>query len=395
MPGVCGHRVDQRRRAGAVARVEHGRPVHGPHHRQVLERHLRRAVGADLHPRVRARQPQVDAGDRAHPDEVVGAGEEGGEGGRERAVPAHGQPGGRGHQLLLGDEHLEVAVGEDVRELVGEGRVADLAVQRDHLRVPGAEGDQRVAVGLPGGDRRADLVHRRRSARPGRRAGGCATVVGLSGTGPGSAGSGFGPRSTRLRTPPSSAIARSAMSGGNGLPCQPFLFSTSEKPLPLIVLARITVGWLPAGVRRERHRLVDGGEVVPVDRQHPGAERLHPARVLRQVPAEVGRAALAEPVDVGDHDQVRQLVVGGLVERLPDGALGQLAVPAQHPDPVREPVQVPARQRDPDAVGQPLAERAGGDVDPRQDGAWGGPPAAGRTAGSRSSARLPRRPRPP
>ena len=121
------------------------------------------------------------------------------------------------------------------------------------------------------------------------------------------------------------------------------------------------------GVPGERHRLVDGGEVVPVDRQHPRAERLHPPRVLRQVPADVGLAALAEPVDVGDRDQVRQPVVGGLVERLPDRALGQLAVPAQHPDPVREPVQVPARQRDPDAVGQPLAERAGGDVDPRQD----------------------------
>ncbi len=76
--------------------------------------------------------------------------------------------------------------------------------------------------------------------------GGCATVVGLPGTGPGSAGAGFGPRSTWLRTPPSSAMARSAMSAGNGLPCQPFLFSTSEKPLPLMVLARITVGWLPA-----------------------------------------------------------------------------------------------------------------------------------------------------
>ena len=63
----------------------------------------------------------------------------------------------------------------------------------------------------------------------------------------GSAGAGLGPRSTRLRTPPSSAIARSAMSCGNGLPCQPFLFSTSEKPRPLIVLARITVGWLLAG----------------------------------------------------------------------------------------------------------------------------------------------------
>jgi hypothetical protein len=42
--------------------------------------------------------------------------------------------------------------------------------------------------------------------------------------------------------PPSSLIARSAMSGGSVFPCQPSLFSISEKPLPLIVLAMITVG---------------------------------------------------------------------------------------------------------------------------------------------------------
>ncbi len=44
------------------------------------------------------------------------------------------------------------------------------------------------------------------------------------------------------------------MSGGNGLPCQSGLFSTSEKPLPLTVLAMMTVGlspatWLAASVK--------------------------------------------------------------------------------------------------------------------------------------------------
>ena len=42
--------------------------------------------------------------------------------------------------------------------------------------------------------------------------------------------------------PPSSLIARSAMSGGSALPCHPSLFSISEKPLPLTVRAMITVG---------------------------------------------------------------------------------------------------------------------------------------------------------
>jgi tetratricopeptide (TPR) repeat protein len=157
-----GHRLDQRRRAGAVARVQHGRPVHGPHHRQVFQRHLRRPVGADLDPRVRPGQAQVHAGDRTHPDEIVGAGEERRERRRERAVPADGQPGGRGHQLLLGDEHLEVPLRVDVRELVRERRVAHLAVQHDDAVVARTEGDERVPVRLPGRHLGADLVLRRR-----------------------------------------------------------------------------------------------------------------------------------------------------------------------------------------------------------------------------------------
>ena len=40
-------------------------------------------------------------------------------------------------------------------------------------------------------------------------------------------------------------MARLAMSGGKGRPCQPSLFSTSENPRPLMVRARITVGWPP------------------------------------------------------------------------------------------------------------------------------------------------------
>ena len=112
---------------------------------------------------------------------------------------------------------------------------------------------------------------------------------------------------------------------------------------------------------------VDLGQVVTVDDHDAGTERRGAGGVGIEVPAELGRAALPEPVDVDDNDQVGQAVMGGLVQRLPDRALGQLAVAAQHPDPVRQPVQVLASQRDPHPVGQPLAERAGGHVHPGQD----------------------------
>src|SRR5216684_7960393 len=60
--------------------------------------------------------------------------------------------------------------------------------------------------------------------------------------------SGLAVLTLRCRIPPSSLIARSAMSGGSALPCQPSLFSISGKPLPLMVLAKTTVG-LPVAER--------------------------------------------------------------------------------------------------------------------------------------------------
>ena len=58
----------------------------------------------------------------------------------------------------------------------------------------------------------------------------------------GLAGVGFDVSTVSARMPPSSSIARLAMSSGSALPCQPSLFSISEKPLPLMVRARIIVG---------------------------------------------------------------------------------------------------------------------------------------------------------
>ncbi len=115
------------------------------------------------------------------------------------------------------------------------------------------------------------------------------------------------------------------------------------------------------------HGLVDRGDVVAVDDEHPGAERGRAAAVGVQVPGELGGAALPEPVDVHDGDEVGELVVRGLVQGLPDGPFGHLAVAAQDPDPVRQFVQVLTGQRHADGVGQALAEGAGGHVDPGQD----------------------------
>ncbi len=100
-----------------------------------------------------------------------------------------------------------------------------------------------------------------------------------------------------LRSPPSSAMACSAMSLGSALPCQPFLFSISGKPLPLIVLAMISVGWSVCA-SASAVGVVDLAQVVAVDLDGVPAERPGAGGVGVAVPAEHRLAALAQAVHI-------------------------------------------------------------------------------------------------
>jgi hypothetical protein len=64
-------------------------------------------------------------------------------------------------------------------------------------------------------------------------------------------------------------------------------------------------------------RLVDLGDVVSVDGDGGAAEGLGTPLVGGHVPFQLGGATLAEPVHVDDRGEVAELVVGGLVQRLP------------------------------------------------------------------------------
>ena len=223
------------------------------------------------------------------------------------------------------------------REDLRERRVRDLAVERDDVPAPVAERLERVAVRLARRDVVADLVRRKLERAVSR------TRCGSPSS------SGFATSIVMLRIPPSSSIAASGSS--SALPWKPSLFSTAFTPLPLIVLATITVG-APVVSSASAYARVDRLHVVAVDLDRMPAEGLGPLRVRVEIPAVHRLAALAEPVHVDDRDQVVELLVPGVLERLPHRALGHLAVAAQHPDPVREPVEPLARERDPDAVRQ-------------------------------------------
>ena len=96
-----------------------------------------------------------------HSDEIVGSREKGGEGRGERDPVPYLQPDGRSNQLLFGDVHLEVSLGVGLRESVGEGRVADFAVESHYVSTGGAQRGQSVAICFPGCDLVAESVGRR------------------------------------------------------------------------------------------------------------------------------------------------------------------------------------------------------------------------------------------
>ena len=107
---------------------------------------------------------------------------------------------------------------------------------------------------------------------------------------------------------------------------------------------------------------------MAVDLDRVPAERRGIAGVEVEVPLVASRAGLAQSVDVDDRGQSVESVERSLGDRLPHGALGHLRIAAQDPGSIRQPIELLAGERDTDPDRQALAERAGGDVGPRQDG---------------------------
>lgn len=353
----AGHRADQLRGLVGVARVQHGRAVHRAHHRQVLQAHLRGPVLADGGTRVGA--DEIDAGpaDRRHADEVVGAGEERRERGDVRHPAARREPHRGGHQLLFGDVALEEPLGVFLGEELGASGVADLAVQGDDIAARGAERGERLPVGVPGRDLVADLEAR------------------------------------QLQVPGADGVQHP---GGRRLPDldAEVAYAAEFRDRLVGVLERFAVqafavldgldalalegagedhGGLPLGGLGLAVRAVHRVHVVPVDLDRVPAEGREAAGIGVQVVSVPGGSALPEPVDVHDRRQVVQMLERGVLGGLPHGALGEFAVAAQHPHPVVGVVQPLPGERDADADGQPLAERAGGRLHPWQP-PWRGVP---------------------
>ncbi len=233
---------------------------------------------------------------------------------------------------------------------LGVGRVRDLAVERHHVAARVAQRLQGVAVRAPGRDLLAELPGRQLQRPAHLEAVRLAFDLGL--------------RHVHDDVPLAAEL------------CDRLLGVVERLAVPArLVLDRLDALALDrARDDHRRHALHRGGlavgaldraDVVAVDLDRVPAERLRPVRVRVEVPAVHRLAALAELVHVDDRGQVVEPVEGGVLERLPHRALGHLAVAAEHPDAVRQLVELLAGERDPDRERQALAERPGRDVDPR------------------------------
>ena len=276
-----------------------------------------------------------------------------GERNRAAAGEAHG---GADHDLL-GDEVLVEPIGSDLLELVAEGRVLDVGVERDDARVDRADGCERRAPRFARGDDDRPSCRRARALRVIRRRFGRLFERGPGSTGVGRVGR---PAASRARRPP----CRLPSPFLSALPCQPSLPSIAASPLPFSVRARIIVGRplvarasaRPSGApgcrgRRRRWR---------ASRKRSSARRSRPCR------GRTACAGSAERVDVDDRAEVVELVSRrATFGRFPHRSFGHLAVAEQHVGAVVG-ADAAGVQRGADRRADALPERPGRHVDERQ-----------------------------
>ena len=294
----------------------------------------------------------------------------------ERRPAAHLHADRRRDELLLGDEHLEVAVRVRLAEVLGVRRVRDLAVERDDVAADVGQRGDRLAVGLAGRDLVAELVASAARRRASRRRAAC-------------------PPSGLRDVDRQVALAAELLDRRLGV---------VER---LAVLAGLVLDRLDAlallGLGDDRGRLARGGlglgvggldrvDVVAVDRDRLPAEGLDPAHVAVEVPAEHRLARLAEPVDVDDRRQV--------VEASPSRRAGR--PPTSSPRPSRSRRTAPTRGRAAcRARGRPSRRRRRS-AGPGRASRWrrrsagsaasGGPRAASRACGTSAAPRRRSRP---
>ena len=323
--------------------------MHRAERREVLERHLRRAVLADRHAGVRAR--------------------------RGGCSPARSRPCGRSRTRARRTPRTSTRTASSCAPGARPPRRPSAARRcTSRSSAPGspsrtpprtssstlrrrARRRRRVPCRARAARRRTPCASRPRCrartsaarARPVSNTCGCASPSGLCTS------------TTMLRMPPSSSIALSGSS--SALPCQPSLFSTAFTPLPLIVRAMIAVG-IPVVERASSYARSIASTSWPsisiAAQPNDSTRRLYESMSQPCIVSPRWPSRLMSRIAV----RLSRLGERGVLERLPHRALRELAVAAEAPDAVGKPIEPLAGERDADRDRQALAERAGRDVDP-------------------------------
>src|SRR5207245_2277094 len=108
-------------------------------------------------------------------------------------------------------------------------------------------------------------------------------------------------------------------------------------------------------------------QVVPINFNRMPAEGSGSLSISFAIPAQLSLSALTQAVHVKNGDQVVQLAVARVIKGLPHRPLSHLAVSQKDPNSIGEFFEMLAHERDAHSDGNPLTERSGGNIDPRND----------------------------
>ena len=131
---------------------------------------------------------------------------------------------------------------------------------------------------------------------------------------------------------PSSASAFSICSGENALPCHPSLPANKADAVPLIGAGDNREGAAARGasvIERAHYRR----QIVAIDDLGGPALGLEFATVNFHIVLVHGWLALAESIDIGEHNEIVQAVMSCEFRRFPDVSFGQFSVARQHVNP--------------------------------------------------------------
>src|SRR2546425_11133334 len=95
---------------------------------------------------MRTTQANICAGDSCHTDEIISAAEESCKGRGKGNLVTHAHTYSSSYQLFFRDILLKIPLREGFGKFFSIGRIADLSIQANHVRIGGSKRLQRITI---------------------------------------------------------------------------------------------------------------------------------------------------------------------------------------------------------------------------------------------------------